>query len=205
MSIPPEEPTDPETAVTETAEAAREEAETSESAETTAAPAQVKRTSLDLRSAAVPVLVVIMVSVFIVYPYVKELLDNGPQAIVAGGKPALNPSQLAESQEEAVALLGDVKVGAKVKDFKVLSVRGPRMKRIEVELERSDQVLRVFVSRLDSVKLIPPRKTQMYAIYYESAKPDPGAVTSEEYLALVEAVGAAVEANERKVSMPDGL
>ncbi len=201
MSIPPEQPEQAEPEASETEASAADQPEVIKQA--AKEPVQSKRTSLDLRSAGVPVLVVVLVSLFIVYPYMKELLANGPQAIAGGGKP--DPRQIAEGQQEALALLGDIKRGAKVKDFTVISIRGPRNKRIEVELERGGQVLRVFVSRIDSVRLIPLLKTQMYALYYESAKPDPDSVTSEEYLALVTAVGKAVEQNERQVSMPDGL
>ncbi len=199
---------------TEGTESAEPEAQTEPAAEpesdASASPPQPeaqaeKRTSLDLKGAGIPVLITLLLAVFIVYPYVKDLREHGAQSITDARKQRAEDSAQVVVTEEATALLDGLKVGDKVQDFQVVAVRGPRLKRIEIELGRAGQTLRVFVSRIDSIKLIPPRKTQMYAVYYENAKPNGDAVSSEEYLALVEAIAKRVEKQERQVSMPDNL
>lgn len=164
-----------------------------------------KRTSLDVKGAAIPVVVTLLIAVFIVYPYVKDLREHGAQTITQARENRAEQQEQVVVTEKATALLDGLKPGDAVKDFKVIVVRGPRRQRIEIELGKGNVTLRVFVSRLDAVKLIPPRKTQMYAVYYENAKPNGDALSSEEYLALVEEIAKRIEKREREVSMPENM
>ncbi|MCB9589026.1 MAG: hypothetical protein H6718_26675 [Polyangiaceae bacterium] len=170
------------------------------------AETQEKRTSLDLKGAAIPVVVTLLIAVFIVYPYVKDIREHGPQSISkAREQSGQQTGEQVVVTQEATDLLAGLKAGDDLKGFKVIAVRGPRLRRIEIELGKDNYTLRVFVSRIDGVKLVPPRKTQMYAVYYENAKPNGDVLSSEEYLALVEEIAKRVEQQERKVSMPDNL
>ncbi len=166
-----------------------------------------KRTSLNWKSAALPVAITLLLSVFIVYPYVRNIQLFGAQKIAAADDKGIKLTN------EGARLLGGIREGAALdgcqgtpcSQFQVEHLRGPIRDRLEVELERGGQRVRVFVSRQDRVSFEPPRKTLMYALHYENAKPNADAVTSEEYLALVEAVAKVVEQHERQVSMPKGL
>ena len=195
---------EPEKTESEQAEAAGPGSESGEATTGETKPEeQGKRTSLDLKGAAIPVVVTLLL--FIVYPYVKDIREHGAQSISSARQQRAEQTDEQVVTPEATDLLDGLKVGDSVKDFKVIAVRGPRLRRIEIELGRANLTLRVFVSRIDGVKLVPPRKTQMYAVYYENAKPNGDALSSEEYLELVEAIAKRVEKQERKVSMPDNL
>ncbi|MBX3182862.1 MAG: hypothetical protein KIT72_18285 [Polyangiaceae bacterium] len=158
-----------------------------------------KRTSLNWKSAALPVAITLLLSVFIVYPYVRNIQLFGAQQIAPADDKGVKLTN------EGARLLEGIQEGGTLEGFQVEHLRGPIRDRLEVELERGGQRVRVFVSRQDRVSFEPPRKTQMYAVHYENAKPNADAVTSEEYIALVEAVAKVVERHERKVSMPKGL
>ena len=197
---------EPEKTESEQAEAAGPGSESGEATTGETKPEeQGKRTSLDLKGAAIPVVVTLLLAIFIVYPYVKDIREHGAQSISNARQQRAEQTDEQVVTPEATDLLDGLKVGDSVKDFKVIAVRGPRLRRIEIELGRANLTLRVFVSRIDGVKLVPPRKTQMYAVYYENAKPNGDALSSEEYLELVEAIAKRVEKQERKVSMPDNL
>lgn len=160
---------------------------------------ETKRTSLSVKSAAIPVVITLLLSAFIVYPYVRNVQLFGAQRIAPAEEQGIKLTN------DAGRLLQGIQEGGTLEGFTVEHLRGPIRERLEVELERGGQRLRVFVSRQDRIRFEAPRKTQMYAVYYENARPDEDSVKSEEYIALVEAVAKVVEQHERNVSMPKGL
>lgn len=173
-------------------------------------PEEEKKTSGAL-SALLPIIFATVAIGFVIYPYIQDVRERGPQPI-ENAKPRASSAQGEQTQQpadvlapEAKQLLAGLDVGKKLEGFEIIGVRGPLRKRLEVEVKRDNATMRIFVVKKGTTSFPPPKETKQYGVFYANARPSPELVSNQEAIDLVNAVGKVVEANEGQTSMPEGL